>query len=88
MSICNRNIVRALELAEKMIRLSEEGEADAEDDGCVLLYGIVRDCAYKIRAQARQERETHIERGVWREPDEGELKYDGNVSTNDRQRKE
>lgn len=65
---CNRHIVEALELARRLTILSDEGEADAEDDSCVLLYGIIRDCAYKIRLQAQQEREEHIAHGRWDDP--------------------
>jgi hypothetical protein len=55
----------ALELARKLIILSDQGEADAEDDSCVVLYGIIRDCAYRIRDHAEKERETHADRGAW-----------------------
>ena len=61
---CNKHIVEAIELARRLIILADEGEAHAEDDGCVLLYGIVRDCAYKIRRQAQKEKEAHIARGI------------------------
>jgi hypothetical protein len=65
---CNRHILEALELARQLTILADEGELNAEDDSCVLLYSIVRDCAYKIRRQAEQERQTHIALDVWDEP--------------------
>jgi len=69
---CNQHIREALELARRLIILSDEGDSDSQDDGCHVLYGILRDCAYKIRAQAEREREAHILKGVWeRTPSSG-----------------
>lgn len=65
MQNCNRHILEALDLARKLIILSDEGEADAKDDSCTLLYGIVRDCAYKIRKLAESELESHKVKGMW-----------------------
>jgi len=47
------------------LRIFIQNSSDSEDDGCRVLYGIVRDCAYKIRAQAECEREAHKIRGIW-----------------------
>ena len=65
---CNRHILEALELARRLTILADEGEAAAEDDSCMVLYGQVRDSAYKIRRLAEREREAHIARGTWDEP--------------------
>ncbi len=65
---CNQHILAALELARKLTILADEGETDAEDNSCVVLYGIIRDCAYKIRQQAEHERELHVARGMWDGP--------------------
>ncbi|NQU42596.1 hypothetical protein HQ520_04875 [bacterium] len=62
---CNENIRRALELARSLIILADEGEAESRDDGCVVLFGVLRDCAYKIRAEAEREKEMHRWHGVW-----------------------
>ena len=62
---CNQNILEALELAKKLIILSDEGEAASEDDSCSVLYGIIRDCAYRIRDQAERERVSHVDQGRW-----------------------
>jgi len=62
---CNEHILEALELSRRLIILSDEGEIAAEDDGCVVLYGVIRDCAYEIRRKAEKEREAHVARGVW-----------------------
>lgn len=62
---CNGNIKKAFDLARQLTILADEGEGRSEDDGCALLYSVVRDCAYKIKAQAERERQAHIQRGVW-----------------------
>jgi hypothetical protein len=62
---CNDNIRQTLEYARRLIILADEGEADARDDGCAVLYGVVRDCAYRIRSQAERERDAHKARGRW-----------------------
>ena len=64
---CNKHIRESFEMARQMIILADEGDLDSEDDGCRVLYGVVRDCAYKIRAQAEREREEHKKKGTWEE---------------------
>lgn len=65
MRACNRHIAEALEAVRKLIILADEGEQDAEDDSCIVLYAIIRDCAYRIRSQAEKERDAHIAQGKW-----------------------
>ena len=61
----NKHIEEVLRLSQDLMSLSEEGEADSPDDGCRLLYGIVRDCAHKMRSSAERERDAHRRRGIW-----------------------
>jgi len=61
----NTCIQRSLELADELMGLARSGVCCVDDDGCALLVGVVRDCAYKIRVLAEKERETHILRGCW-----------------------
>ena len=73
MKPCNDNIVRALCLAEEMIQLANRGDAEREDIGCGILYGVIRDSAYKIKQLAEKEKAAHIKKGWWRnECDSGE----------------
>ena len=65
---CNNNIRQVLEYARQLIILADEGEAESKDNGCSVLYGVVRDCAYKIRAEAERERESHKASNRW-DPD-------------------
>ena len=62
---CNRHIKQALKEARALTILADEGEAKSPDDGCVLLYSVVRDRAYRIRTQAEREKKDHEERGIW-----------------------
>ena len=63
----NDFVRQALDYARELIILADEGEAQCNDDGCAVLYGVVRDCAYKIRAEAEREKEAHKARGSWTE---------------------
>jgi len=64
-SKCNKNIVAALDLARQMVVLAEKGEAESSDNGCAVLFGVLRDCAYKIRKEAERERKAHQAIGNW-----------------------
>ncbi|MDP6523648.1 MAG: hypothetical protein QGH15_05445 [Kiritimatiellia bacterium] len=63
--VCNENIRKTLDLARELTILADEGEAASKDDGCAVLYGVVRDCAYKMRAQAKKEKMSHQASGLW-----------------------
>ena len=41
-----------------LLALSEKGDMRREDDGCGILYGVLRDSAYKIRKMAEAEKES------------------------------
>ena len=64
---CDSNLKKAIHLTDEMIALANIGDAEREDTGCGILYGIVRDAAYKIRKLAETEREKHIKKGWWHE---------------------
>lgn len=53
------NLKQSLDLAGEMLRLSEKGMAECEDDGCLVVYGILRDCAYRINESATAELNAH-----------------------------
>jgi len=63
---CDRNIKRILQLADKMIELAEIGDAEREDTGCGILYGVLLDSAYKLKRLAEEEKEKHIKKGWWK----------------------
>ena len=65
MKPCNRNILETLHLVEEMIALADRGDEDREDVGCGVLYGVLRDSAYKLKRMAEEEKRSHQEKGWW-----------------------
>lgn len=65
MKKCDLNIQQTLLLVEKMLKLADRGDLEREDTGCGILYGMLRDSAYKIRQIALKEKESHINKGWW-----------------------
>jgi hypothetical protein len=49
---CDQHIARALELSEQLLEVANADRNGCEHDGCLLLDGIVRDSALKIRQVA------------------------------------
>ncbi len=60
---CDENIKKTLELVKDMLNIAEKVDADREDDGCGILYGVMLDSAYKIKQIAEVEKEKHIKKG-------------------------
>lgn len=66
MKSCDINIKKTLQLTNKMIELAETGDAQREDTGCGILYGVLLDSAYKLKRLAEKEKENHIKKGWWK----------------------
>ena len=47
--------MKALEIANSLLGLANNEDALRDDAGCSILFGVMRDCAYKIRRQAERE---------------------------------
>ena len=62
---CNLHIQKTLKLVEDMIYLANQGDTEREDNGCGILYGVLRDSAYKLKKLAEEERLNHIQKGWW-----------------------
>ena len=62
---CDESIKKTLTLIEDMLDLADEGDIVREDTGCGVLYGVLRDSAFKIKKLAEDEKEAHIEKGWW-----------------------
>jgi len=60
---------KILLLSRELMKLADEGDAGRDDIGCGVVYGTVRDCAYKIQALALSEIAEHKKRGKWQESD-------------------
>ncbi len=67
MKKCDLNIIQTLSIVEKMLKLAEEGDDEREDTGCGVMYGMLRDSAYKIRQLAEKEKQAHMNKGWWDE---------------------
>ena len=72
MKPCDQNIKRTIQLTREMIRLADQGDADREDTGCGVLYGVLRDSAYKILRLAETEKGKHQAKGWWQEIQHGD----------------
>lgn len=63
---CDESIKKTLKLAKNMLDIADEGDAVREDAGCGVLYGVVRDSAYKIKDIAEKEIKAHKKKGWWK----------------------
>lgn len=53
------HIQTILDLSDQLVAISEAGFSCSDHDGCLLLNGIVRDCAFRLRDAAETEKEAH-----------------------------
>jgi len=49
-----------------MLSIADKGDAVREDAGCGVLYGVLRDAAYKIKKLAEAEKDAHVKKGWWK----------------------
>jgi hypothetical protein len=62
---CNVNVVKVLRLSRDMMLLADLGDQSRLDGTCGVLFGTLRDSAYKLRDLAEQEIQRHKSQGVW-----------------------
>ena len=62
---CNKNIIKVLRLSRDMMLLADKGDESRQDRSCGVLYGTLRDSAYKLRSLAEEEINIHKETGLW-----------------------
>ena len=67
MKRCDHNLKKTIELVDAMLELADEGDAYREDNGCGILFGIMRDTAYKLKKIAEEEKKKHMKKGWWDE---------------------
>jgi hypothetical protein len=53
-SACRKYCLEAIELSEKLIKLSQDAHADCDDDHSLVLLGIILDSASKIHLEAEK----------------------------------
>lgn len=73
---CNQSIKKTFRIVERMLAVANEGDAVREDTGCGVLYGVMRDAAFKIRRLAEAERAAHVKKGWWLEDHEEVINHD------------
>ena len=66
MKRCDKAVKETLDLAESMLNLADRGDSVREDNGCGVLYAVLRDSAFKIKQLAEAERAAHIKKGWWK----------------------
>ena len=66
----DENLARTIRLTREMIAVADEGDRDRADDSCGIVYGVLRDSAYRIRELAENECEKH-KRTVKRDTEHG-----------------
>jgi hypothetical protein len=54
-----------MKMTEAMLALADQGDATREDNGCGVLFSVMRDAAYRIRRLADAEKQAHIRKGWW-----------------------
>ena len=65
MTRSNQNLRQVIELTAEMLALADEGDRHRDDASCGILYGILRDSAYRLRKLAEEECEQHQRAGKW-----------------------
>ncbi|NLP01798.1 MAG: hypothetical protein GX089_04825 [Fibrobacter sp.] len=69
MCLVNREILRVQRLNRMLLSCADHGDLYRNDDSCGVLFGIVRDCAYRMLDLAEAEKRKHMERGGWADPE-------------------
>jgi len=64
---CDEAIRKTLGLTDHMLELADEGDEVREDSGCGVLFGVLRDSAFKLKKLAEAERDAHKRKGWWEE---------------------
>jgi hypothetical protein len=67
MKACDESIKKTLGLVKTMLELADEGDEVREDNGCGVLFGVLRDSAFKLKKLAEAERDAHKRKGWWQE---------------------
>jgi hypothetical protein len=66
-SDAERYIKEGMRIAQELNRLAEKVQTDCDDDGCMVLCGVMRDCAYKIRRHSEKTLGWRQTRDFWKQ---------------------
>ena len=61
----NTDVMKVLRLSREMMLLADLGDESRQDKSCGVLYGTLRDAAYKLRDLAQKEKFIHQKNGIW-----------------------
>lgn len=61
---CDLHLQESLKLADRMIALSFQGDQDREDNGCGIIYGVMRDAGFRLKHLVSREIEHHRQKSV------------------------
>lgn len=61
----NDNLLKTLKLSQEMLALADEGDRERDDDSCGVIYGILRDTAYRLQKLTEKECKKHKISGKW-----------------------
>jgi hypothetical protein len=57
--LIDNNLNRVIDLCYEMLELADHGDNFRVDNGCGIIYGVMRDTAYKIRKLTEKEIRIH-----------------------------
>lgn len=52
-------IDQLIDLSRELMVFADSANDEVCDDGCLCLFGLVKDCAYRIKFEAERERRVH-----------------------------
>ncbi|MBF0451682.1 MAG: hypothetical protein HQK75_13325 [Candidatus Magnetomorum sp.] len=55
----NSTLRKVIQMCHEMLEIADHGDKYREDKGCGIVYGLLRDNAYKIRQLAEKEIKAH-----------------------------
>ena len=61
---CKSSVGQLLQLSQELLELADKAECESMDEGCYVLFGVVRDCAHKMIREAQRECEEHLTKGL------------------------
>ncbi len=59
-----KNLKTVIELCYEMLEIADHGDKLRDDEGCGVVYGMLRDAAYKIRRVTEKELKKHEHRNT------------------------
>ena len=59
----DRHLKAILDLSDQLAAVAQSGFSSFDDDGSLLLNGIVRDCAFRLRDAVEVEIKAHVVKG-------------------------